>query len=405
VDTNEIGAQLLNCLDRALQLFVHRDLGGSADNATQADMLRVIELLVVEEVETDMYENLDVRNDALYTTKVEVFLNEKGKVEEVGKDMRLVRGPSTKVQLSDDHSFDVDTDRDIAKQYATLHSEEKHSKPVTKRSAKRAAKRARQRSAKYETTAAMVLVDEEQAVMVVPKVVGKDMLHMSDGGQEGGAKKEIPKSDPYHKQGGQHHLLEPSGNGGGLGGANEQEIPKNIVRLEENLEETLKETLEETLQETLRETLVKCEEPYCQFSVEIEDMVYAPRVLRNHMFVAHKRQGQIIQQEMSGRKRGRRKVTSNQELEKTSENNKLIKRLNMSTLGHRIWPEKSSILKSSLPEVAVQDQVLAAEDTEEVQAAEDPTTPVQVLAAEDSPKYTPVDEAVNVQVLAAENSD
>ena len=87
VDTNEIGAQLLNCLDRALQLFVHRDLGGSADNATQADMLRVIELLVVEEVETDMYENLDVRNDALYPTKVEVFLNG-NTMEEVKKDVR-----------------------------------------------------------------------------------------------------------------------------------------------------------------------------------------------------------------------------------------------------------------------------------------------------------------------------
>ena len=65
VDANEVRAQLLNCLDRTLQLFVHRDLGGNADNATQADMLRVIELLVVEEVEKDMYENLDIENDAL----------------------------------------------------------------------------------------------------------------------------------------------------------------------------------------------------------------------------------------------------------------------------------------------------------------------------------------------------
>ena len=61
------------------------------------------------------------------------------------------------------------------------------------------------------------------------------------------------------------------------------------------------------------------------------------RVLRNHMFVAHKKQEQIHQQEMCGRKRGRRRVASHQVLEKTSEHrNKLIKRLNMTTLGHII---------------------------------------------------------------------
>ena len=113
-------------------------------------------------------------------------------------------------------------------------------------------------------------------------------------------------------------------------------------------------------------------------------MVYAPRVLRNHMFVAHKRQEQINQQEMTGRKGGRRRIASTQVLDKTSENKKklITKRQNMTTLGH-------TYLKSSLPEETVQVQVLNAENSD------------QVLAAKDSPKYTPVDEVVNVQVLNA----
>ena len=37
---------------------------------------------------------------------------------------RLVKGPSNKFQSFDDHSFHVNTDRDIAKQYATLQFEE-----------------------------------------------------------------------------------------------------------------------------------------------------------------------------------------------------------------------------------------------------------------------------------------
>jgi hypothetical protein len=59
VDAYEIKDQLLNCLDKTIQLFVYRDLGSNVDTATQADLLRVIELLVVEEVDKDVYENLD----------------------------------------------------------------------------------------------------------------------------------------------------------------------------------------------------------------------------------------------------------------------------------------------------------------------------------------------------------
>jgi hypothetical protein len=56
----------------------------------------------------------------------------------------------------------------------------------------------------------------------------------------------------------------------------------------------------------------------------------------------------------------------------------------MTTLGHRIWPEKShTYLKSSLPEEAVQVKVLDAENSD------------QVLAAEDAPEDTP-EEAVQV---------
>ena len=48
VDANEVRAQLLNCLDIDLQLFVYRDLGSNVDTTNQAEMLRVIELLVEE---------------------------------------------------------------------------------------------------------------------------------------------------------------------------------------------------------------------------------------------------------------------------------------------------------------------------------------------------------------------
>ena len=44
-----------------------------------------------------------------------------------------------------------------------------------------------------------------------------------------------------------------------------------------------------------------------QFSLELEDKVSPMRVMSNHMFVAHKRQEQNHQQELGGRKRGRRR--------------------------------------------------------------------------------------------------
>jgi hypothetical protein len=59
VDAYKIKDQPLNCLDTTLQLFVYRDLGSNVDTATQADLLSVIKLLVVEEVEKDVYENFD----------------------------------------------------------------------------------------------------------------------------------------------------------------------------------------------------------------------------------------------------------------------------------------------------------------------------------------------------------
>ena len=96
-------------------------------------------------------------------------------------------------------------------------------------------------------------------------------------------------------------------------------------------------------------TFARCEEPSCQFIMELEDEISAKRVLQNHMFMAQKRQEQIHKQEMCGKKRGRRRVASNQEIEKTSKNkNKLIKRLNMTTLGHRMWPEESDTFLSQV---------------------------------------------------------
>jgi hypothetical protein len=52
--------------------------------------------------------------------------------------------------------------------------------------------------------------------------------------------------------------------------------------------------------------LARCEEPSCQFNLEMKDEVSAQRVLKNHMFVAHKRQEQDHQQKLCGRKGGRR---------------------------------------------------------------------------------------------------
>jgi hypothetical protein len=57
VDAGEIREELWNCLSTELKLFVYRDLGSNVDTATQDEMLRVIELLVVEDLENYVYEN------------------------------------------------------------------------------------------------------------------------------------------------------------------------------------------------------------------------------------------------------------------------------------------------------------------------------------------------------------
>ena len=123
MDVGELRQQLLNCADGPLEAAMYDALGSKVDTLSETDLLEELEKLAVEEV-------VAVLKDVHYSTLI------------------------------------------------NKSSEEKPSKPVTSdvsRRAKRAAKRARQRSAKYETTAAMVLVDEEQAVMVMPKVVGKDI--------------------------------------------------------------------------------------------------------------------------------------------------------------------------------------------------------------------------------------
>jgi hypothetical protein len=58
-------------------------------------------------------------------------------------------------------------------------------------------------------------------------------------------------------------------------------------------------------------TFVKCEELSCQFNMVLEDEFSARRVLENHRIVAHKRQEQIHQQELCGRKGGRRRGAKN----------------------------------------------------------------------------------------------
>ena len=99
----------------------------------------------------------------------------------------------------------------------------------------------------------------------------------------------------------------------------------------------------------------------------------------------------------------------------TSEHkNKLMKkRLNMTTLGHRIWYEESQEAVQ-VQDAEDGDQVPAAEDGEQVLAAEDDAQvlaaeePAQALAAEYSPEYTPVDVEGTVQddtVLALAHGD
>jgi hypothetical protein len=49
---------------------------------------------------------------------------------------------------------------------------------------------------------------------------------------------------------------------------------------------------------------LSCEEPSCQFNMEMKDKVSAQRVMMNHMFVDHKRQEQNQQQQLCGKKGG-----------------------------------------------------------------------------------------------------
>ena len=49
---------------------------------------------------------------------------------------------------------------------------------------------------------------------------------------------------------------------------------------------------------TTPKIFARCGESSCQFSMELEDEVSALRVLRNHIFVAHKRQEQDHQQKL-----------------------------------------------------------------------------------------------------------
>ena len=70
VYANEIRDQLLNCLDKTLQVLVYRALGSDVDTVTQADLLMVIDLLVVEEVEKAVYDDLGGKNDTLSLTDV-----------------------------------------------------------------------------------------------------------------------------------------------------------------------------------------------------------------------------------------------------------------------------------------------------------------------------------------------
>jgi hypothetical protein len=169
----------------------------------------------------------------------------------------------------------------------------------------------------------------------------------SGGGQEGGAKKKIPKSDPCHKQEGQHHLLEPSGNDGGQGGgAYKQKIPKSDPLCVGHCQDTVQDKKPTAQVELLIDkprdhrrkkqhhrialggtsardhdhrgqeggaknkivpkTFVRCDEQSCQFSMELEDENSAKRVLQNHKFVAHKRLEENQQRRLYGRKGGRK---------------------------------------------------------------------------------------------------
>jgi hypothetical protein len=70
VDAYEIRDQLLNCLDTTLQILLYRALGNDVDTTTQAVLLMVIELLVLEKVEKAVYDDFSGENDNLSPTDV-----------------------------------------------------------------------------------------------------------------------------------------------------------------------------------------------------------------------------------------------------------------------------------------------------------------------------------------------
>ena len=86
VDANEIRDQLMNYLDTTVQIVVYRALGCDFDITTQAALLWVIELLVVEKVKKDVHENFDGETDTHYPTMVVV--DEEHTVEVVDEDMK-----------------------------------------------------------------------------------------------------------------------------------------------------------------------------------------------------------------------------------------------------------------------------------------------------------------------------
>jgi hypothetical protein len=72
MDVDEVREQLLDCPDAALKEVVYRALGSDVVTITQADLLKVIEILAVVEVEETVYDALGSEVDTLSPDRLDL---------------------------------------------------------------------------------------------------------------------------------------------------------------------------------------------------------------------------------------------------------------------------------------------------------------------------------------------
>ena len=96
MDVDEVREQLLDCPDAALKEVVYRALGSDVVTITQADLLKVIKILVVVEVEETVYDALGSEVDTLSPTDLIWQIEELG-VMVVDEDMKQTMVPQVEI--------------------------------------------------------------------------------------------------------------------------------------------------------------------------------------------------------------------------------------------------------------------------------------------------------------------